>query len=66
MSNITNKIKSLRIKTCEQEMLALWMKDNLPHMDAQMTQTEVLHHFIYMGLCRAKVDSNGNLHLGKI
>jgi hypothetical protein len=34
----------------------------VPKMKKPMSQTEILHHFIYLALCKAKVDDNGILY----
>jgi hypothetical protein len=54
-------LKSVRIKDTEAEQLKIWMNENGPKMKKQMSQTEIVHHFIYLGLCKVKVDENGNL-----
>jgi hypothetical protein len=54
-------LKSVRIKDTEAEQLKIWMNENGPKMKKPMTQTEIIHHFIYLGLCKVKVDENGNL-----
>jgi hypothetical protein len=56
-------IKTLRIKVTEAEQLDMWMRENCPKMKCIKSQTEILHHFIYLGLCKAKIDDNGNLVL---
>jgi hypothetical protein len=55
-------IKTLRIKDTEAEQLKIWMRENMPRMKTELSQTEILHHFIYLGLCKAKIDDNGNLY----
>jgi hypothetical protein len=54
-------IKNVRIKETESEQLKIWMNENQPRMKKPMTQTEIVHHFIYLGLCKVIVDDNGNL-----
>jgi hypothetical protein len=56
-------IKTLRIKDTESEQLKIWMNENAHKLKRKMTHTEVLHHFIYLGLCKVKVDDDGNLHI---
>jgi hypothetical protein len=57
-----SRIKTLRIKDTEASQLEIWMAENKHRLKREMSQTEILHHFIYLGLCKAKVDENGNLH----
>jgi hypothetical protein len=57
-------IKTLRIKDTEAEQLKIWMSENKNRMVREMTQTEILHHFIYLGLCKSKIDNEGNLKCG--
>jgi hypothetical protein len=59
----TNIIKSLRIKQCEQELLEIWILENKDNMKTEKTPTEILHNFIYLGLCKAKIDGDGILRI---
>jgi hypothetical protein len=54
-------IKTLRIKDTEAEQLKIWMNENKKNMQKEMSQTDVLHHFIYLGLCKVEIDKDGNL-----
>jgi hypothetical protein len=44
-------------------MLEQWMLEHKDDMKTVKTQTEILHNFIYLGLCRAKIDKKGNVVL---
>lgn len=54
-------IKTVRIKTTEAEQLELWVRENKKNMKRDMTYSEIVHHFIYIGLCKMKIDEKGNI-----
>jgi hypothetical protein len=55
-------LKNVRIKDTEAQQINLWLKENKMKMKKEMTATELVHHFIYIGLCKVKLDDDGNLY----
>jgi hypothetical protein len=58
-----SNLNSIRIKQAEKEMLEIWLEKNRPNMKRQFTHTEIIHHFIYLGLCNTEIDKNGKLRI---
>jgi hypothetical protein len=55
-------LKNVRIKETEAQQIILWLRENKIRMKKPMTGTELVHHFIYLGLCKVKLDDDGNLY----
>jgi hypothetical protein len=56
-----SNIKSLRIKDSESRLIKMWLHDNAENMKEEMTETELLHQLIYIGLSKTKICSKGFL-----
>tara|TARA_R110000737_G_C14613111_1_gene491374 strand:- start:175 stop:357 length:183 start_codon:yes stop_codon:yes gene_type:complete len=58
-----SNLNSIRIKQAEKEMLEIWMDKNRKNMEREYSHTEIIHHFIYLGLCNTEIDENGKLRI---